>query len=183
MTNAPDIDFARVYDDARLTMGARLLVDRFWPRGIGKDDLELEGWIREVAPSTELRKWFGHDPDRWEEFRHRYRAELDDNKEAVERCLAWCRKGPVVLLYGARIRDRNQSVMLREIFARDGYARIQNDRTTAFNAAHPVVATSSAATCRSCWPAWVAYPVGNWQRLWPTRADMRRSAWCGNRPA
>ncbi len=63
MTNAPDIDPARVYDDGRATRGARLLVDRVWPRGIGKGELELDDWIREVAPSTALRKWFGHDPD------------------------------------------------------------------------------------------------------------------------
>lgn len=126
MTNAPDIDLARVYDDTRVTRGARLLVDRVWPRGIGKDDLELDDRIREVPPSTELRKWFGHDPDRWEEFRHRYRAELDDNKEAVERCLAWCRRGPVVLLYGAKDRDRNQAVMLRE-YLRE--RRIRGDPT------------------------------------------------------
>ncbi|MBJ6369901.1 DUF488 domain-containing protein [Sedimentitalea arenosa] len=114
MTNAPDIDIARVYDDPDATCGARLLVDRVWPRGISKDDLDQDDWIKEVAPSTELRNWFGHDPDRWSEFQRRYRGELDDNKEAVESCLAWCRKGPVVLLYGAKDRDHNQAVVLRE---------------------------------------------------------------------
>lgn len=114
MTNAPDIDLARVYDDLGKTQGARLLVDRVWPRGIGKDDLELDDWIKEIAPSNELRKWFGHDPDRWEEFRRRYRAELDNNDAAVERCLAWRCKGPVVLLFGAKDRDHNQAVVLRE---------------------------------------------------------------------
>lgn len=113
MTNAPDIGHARVYDDLDDTQAARLLVDRVWPRGISKDDLALDDWIKEVAPSTELRKWFGHDPDRWDAFRRRYREELDDNEEAVERCLVWCRKGPVVLLYGAKDRDHNQAVVLR----------------------------------------------------------------------
>ena len=121
MTKAPDIDLARVYDDAD-TRGTRLLVDRVWPRGIGKDDLELDDWTREVAPSSELRKWFGHDPDRWDEFRRRYRAELDDNEEAVERCLAWRRKVPVVLLYGTKDRDHNQAVVLRE-YLRERRAR------------------------------------------------------------
>ena len=114
MTNAPDIDHARVYDDLGKTQGARLLVDRVWPRGVSKVDLDLDDWIKEVAPSTDLRKWFGHDPDRWEDFRRRYRAELDENEEAVERCLTWCRSGPIILLYGAKDRDHNQAVVLRE---------------------------------------------------------------------
>ena len=114
MTNAPDIDHARVYDDLGKTQGARLLVDRVWPRGVSKVDLDLDDWIKEVVPSTDLRKWFGHDTDRWEDFRRRYRAELDENEEAVERCLAWCRRGPIILLYGAKDRDHNQAVVLRE---------------------------------------------------------------------
>lgn len=114
MTNAPDIDHARVYDDLGKTQGARLLVDRVWPRGVSKVDLDLDDWIKEVAPSTDLRKWFGHDTDRWEDFRRRYRAELDENEEAVERCFAWCRRGPIILLYGAKDRDHNQAVVLRE---------------------------------------------------------------------
>lgn len=114
MTNAPDIDHARVYDDLGKTQGARLLVDRVWPRGVSKVDLDLDDWIKEVAPSTDLRKWFGHDTDRWEDFRRRYRAELDENEVAVERCLAWCRRGPIILLYGAKDRDHNQAVVLRE---------------------------------------------------------------------
>lgn len=114
MTNAPNINYARVYDDLGKTQGARLLVDRVWPRGVSKVDLDLDDWIKEVAPSTDLRKWFGHDTDRWEDFRRRYRAELDENEEAVERCLAWCRKGPVVLLFGAKDPDHNQAVVLRE---------------------------------------------------------------------
>lgn len=114
MTNAPDIDHARVYDDLGKTQGARLLVDRVWPRGVSKVDLDLDDWIKEVAPSTDLRKWFGHDTDRWEDFWRRYRAELDENEEAVERCLAWCRRGPIILLYGAKDRDHNQAVVLRE---------------------------------------------------------------------
>jgi uncharacterized protein YeaO (DUF488 family) len=91
---------------------ARLLIDRLWPRGLRKDALALDDWIPEVAPSHALRRWFGHDPAKWEEFQARYRAELDASPDAVERCLAWCRKGPVVLLYGAKDRDHNQAVVL-----------------------------------------------------------------------
>ena len=117
MSNAPRIQIARVYGpdaapDRR--SGAGLLVDRVWPRGIRKADLQPDDWIREVAPSTALRKWFGHKPDRWDEFRSRYRAELNDNPDAVRRCLDWCRKGSVTLLYGAHDEARNQAVVLAE---------------------------------------------------------------------
>jgi len=122
MTKAAHISVARVYDEPGVPQRARLLVDKLWPRGIGKADLALDDWIREVAPSSDLRTWFGHDPDKWDEFRRRYRAELDDNKEAVERCLAWCRKGPVVLLYGAKDRDHNQAVVLQD-YLRERLAR------------------------------------------------------------
>jgi uncharacterized protein YeaO (DUF488 family) len=108
------IRIARCYDDPDQTQGARILVDRMWPRGISKEDLKHDDWIREAAPSDELRKWFDHDPDKWDEFRDRYRAELDENPEAVERCLDWCRKGPVTLLYAAKDRDHNQAVVLRD---------------------------------------------------------------------
>jgi uncharacterized protein YeaO (DUF488 family) len=114
MMTAPDIGLARVYDDPGAIRGARLLADRIWPRGIAKDDLELDDWVKDVAPGNALRKWFGHDPDRWDTFRRRYRTELDANEDGVERCLAWCRKGPVVLLYGAKDCDHNQAVVLRE---------------------------------------------------------------------
>jgi uncharacterized protein YeaO (DUF488 family) len=108
------IRIARVYDDIEGVPGARLLVDRVWPRGVTKEALQPGEWIREVAPSADLRKWFGHDPGKWEDFRKRYRAELAGNPDAVERCLAWCRKGPVVLLFGAKDRDHNQAVVLRD---------------------------------------------------------------------
>jgi uncharacterized protein YeaO (DUF488 family) len=114
LTKSPEIGIARAYDDLTETPGARLLVDRIWPRGIAKADLALDDWIREVAPSNDLRKWFGHDPDKWDGFQSRYRTELDAKAEAVARCLDWCRKGPVVLLYGAKDRDHNQAVALRD---------------------------------------------------------------------
>lgn len=105
---------ARVYDAPDETQGARLLVDRLWPRGIRKAALDCRDWIPEVAPSTALRKWFHHDAALWEEFQDRYRAELDANPAAVGRCLDWCRQGPVTLLYSARDRDRNQALVLKE---------------------------------------------------------------------
>jgi uncharacterized protein YeaO (DUF488 family) len=108
------IRIARVRDEIEDLPGARLLVDRVWPRGVTKAALQLDDWIRDVAPSTGLRKWFGHDPERWEAFRDRYLAELAETPEAVERCLAWCRAGRVVLLFGAKDRDHNQAVVLRD---------------------------------------------------------------------
>lgn len=108
------IRIARAYDDLGEIPGARLLVDRVWPRGISKADLALDDWLRDIAPSSDLRKWFGHDPDRWEAFRSRYRAELQERDDAIGRCLDWCRKGPVVLIYGAKDREHNQAVVLRE---------------------------------------------------------------------
>jgi len=108
-----DITIARVYDADTVEAGrARLLVDRLWPRGIRKADLAHDDWIREVAPSNQLRKWFGHLPERWDEFANRYRAELDQNPDAVKRCLDWCDRGPVTLLYAAKDPDRNQAVVL-----------------------------------------------------------------------
>ncbi|MEI4234862.1 DUF488 domain-containing protein [Roseovarius sp. D22-M7] len=108
------IRLARVHDDLSDLPGARLLVDRVWPRGIARAALQLDDWIREAAPSTALRTWFGHDPARWAAFRESYLAELGDTPEAVDRCLAWCRAGPVILLFAAKDRDHNQAVVLRE---------------------------------------------------------------------
>lgn len=117
MSGARDIRIARVYDAPDAMAGARLLVDRVWPRGIAKADLRLDEWVRDIAPSTKLRKWFGHDPERWEAFRTRYRSELEDNVAAVDRCLKWCRKGPVTLLFAAKDREHNQAVVLRDYLA------------------------------------------------------------------
>lgn len=111
---ATRIDIARIYDDPDQTIGARLLVDREWPRGVKKARLDHDEWIRDVAPSTRLRKWFDHDPKKWNEFRRRYLAELADNRDGVSRCLEWCRKGPVTLLFAARDREHNQAVVLRD---------------------------------------------------------------------
>ena len=107
------IEVARVYDD-ELPEGRRFLVDRIWPRGIGAEQLRLAGWPKDVAPSAELRRWFGHDPGRWEEFRRRYTGELREHPDAWRPLLDAARAGDVVLLFAAKDRERNNAVVLRE---------------------------------------------------------------------
>jgi uncharacterized protein YeaO (DUF488 family) len=109
-----DIEVARVYDGDALPAGRRFLVERLWPRGVRRDDLRLEAWLRDVAPSAELRRWFGHDPQRWEDFRRRYAAELDAAPHAWQPLLDAARSDPVVLLYSARDREHNNARALRD---------------------------------------------------------------------
>lgn len=110
----PDIALARVYDPPGPEGRARLLVDRLWPRGIARAALGHDAWLREIAPSDGLRRWFHADPARHAEFADRYRAELDARPEAVARALDLCRQGPVTLLYAARERGQNHAVVLRD---------------------------------------------------------------------
>ncbi|MGI6207791.1 MAG: DUF488 domain-containing protein [Anaerolineae bacterium] len=104
----------RVYASKEADGTRRLLVDRVWPRGLKKESLHLDAWIREVAPSDELRRWFGHDPAKWDEFRRRYFAELDAMPEVWQPILEAAKKGDVTLLFGARDEEHNQAVALKE---------------------------------------------------------------------
>jgi uncharacterized protein YeaO (DUF488 family) len=104
----------RVYDKPAPSDGSRLLVDRIWPRGLKKNGLALDGWIKEVAPSDRLRKWFGHDPKKWKEFRKRYFAELRVKPETWQPIRESARRSDVTLLYGARDSERNNAVALRD---------------------------------------------------------------------
>lgn len=103
----------RAYTSGSAKDGQRFLVDRLWPRGIKKEALQVDGWIKDVAPSDKLRKWFGHDPDRWCEFSERYFAELDHNSKAWRPLLEAARKGDITLLYGAKDEEHNNAVVLR----------------------------------------------------------------------
>lgn len=107
----------RVYDSSPVMPGKRILVDRVWPRGIRKTNLDLDLWMRDVAPSTALRKWFGHDPKRWDEFQRRYRAELrrPEQQARVDELVAMARKAPVTLLYSARDEEHNQALALSRV--------------------------------------------------------------------
>ncbi|MGY1680280.1 DUF488 domain-containing protein [Geodermatophilus sp. SYSU D01176] len=104
----------RVYELDPGAAGARFLVDRVWPRGVARDALALDGWLRDAAPSDELRRWFGHDPARWPEFRRRYVTELDARPEAWAPLRAAAAAGDVLLLYAARDREHNNAVVLRD---------------------------------------------------------------------
>lgn len=113
MARKSAVRIKRVYDDQASADGHRVLVDRVWPRGLSKADAAYDEWIKEVAPSTDLRRWFGHDPARFEEFAERYRAELEGS-DALARLRAVRDEHPVVtLLYGARDTEHNQAVVLR----------------------------------------------------------------------
>ena len=107
------IELARVYDDP-FPEGRRFLVDRVWPRGVRKEQLGLEAWLKDAAPSTELRRWFGHDPARWEEFRRRYTAELAAHPDSWRPLLEAAQDGDVVLLFGAKDTEHNNAVVLRD---------------------------------------------------------------------
>lgn len=104
----------RIYDPASPQDGARLLVDRLWPRGVSKEKAGLTAWLKDVAPSTELRQWFGHDPAKWEEFSERYRKELDAHPQAVEEIRAYLKKGTTTLLFGAKDTAHNEGVVLAD---------------------------------------------------------------------
>jgi uncharacterized protein YeaO (DUF488 family) len=110
----PDIQLKRVYDPPSKDDGTRVLVDRLWPRGLRKEAAKLTVWLKEIAPSPELREWFGHDPARFHEFSRRYRAELAANDEAVGRLDELLKHGRVTLLYAARDTAHNQAVVLAD---------------------------------------------------------------------
>lgn len=104
----------RIYEKAAEGDGVRILVDRIWPRGVSKTESRLDEWLKEIAPSDELRKWFAHDPDKWDEFRRRYASELDSKPDAVKRLKALATKGKLTLLYAARDERHNNAVALKE---------------------------------------------------------------------
>jgi uncharacterized protein YeaO (DUF488 family) len=109
---AADIRIKRVYDPPDDADGTRVLVDRLWPRGLRKENAALTLWLKEIAPSPALRKWFGHDPVRWMEFSRRYRAELTRNDEAVARVADSSKHGPLTLLYAAHDTAHNHALVL-----------------------------------------------------------------------
>ena len=108
-----DIRTRRAYDEMAQNDGYRVLIDRIWPRGVSKEDLDLDDWLKDVAPSDDLRKWFDHDPDKWDEFQRRYREELDGS-DAVKPLIDKAREGRVTLIFGAKDETHNNAEALRD---------------------------------------------------------------------
>ena len=104
----------RVYEEASADDGVRVLIDRLWPRGRRKDQVHFDHWMKDLAPSTELRRWFGHDPERWPEFKTRYFRELDEQPEAVAKLASLAAESTVTLLFGARARRHSNAAALKE---------------------------------------------------------------------
>lgn len=112
------IQIKRTYEKPARSDGRRVLVERLWPRGIKKTAMPLDAWMKEVAPSSELRKWFGHQVERWPEFQRRYRAELADHPDAVAELARAAKRGTLTLLYSARDTEHNGAVVLRDYLRR-----------------------------------------------------------------
>jgi uncharacterized protein YeaO (DUF488 family) len=112
---ASHLRLKRAYEPAEPDDGVRILVDRLWPRGVSKARAALDDWMKDVAPSTELRQWFGHDPARWAEFRRRYRVELRQHGQELDRIRALARRQTVTLVYGAHDEEHNDAIVLREV--------------------------------------------------------------------
>jgi uncharacterized protein YeaO (DUF488 family) len=116
-TRAHNLKLKRAYEAPERGDGTRILIDRLWPRGIKKADAAIDRWLRDIAPSAELRRWFGHQPERWPEFRSRYLAELKKRADLVEEIRTAARAGPVTLVYAARDEAHNDAVVLKELLS------------------------------------------------------------------
>ncbi len=108
------IRIKRVYEKPLKDDGKRILIDRLWPRGLKKEDARIDEWIKEIAPSNELRKWFSHDPNRWDEFKYRFFAELHGHRQLIDGIISTAKKGTVTLLFGSKEERFNNAVALKE---------------------------------------------------------------------
>jgi uncharacterized protein YeaO (DUF488 family) len=109
-----NIKLKRAYERPAADDGTRVLIDRLWPRGVRKVDAAIDQWVKDIAPSTALRKWFGHDPARWQEFRTRYAAEIQEHSEQLDRLRALAKEGPITLVFSAHDEIHNDAVVLRD---------------------------------------------------------------------
>ncbi len=110
-----NVRLKRAYEPASPSDGTRVLIDRLWPRGVTKQNAKIDEWLKEVAPSTELRKWFAHDPARWREFRHRYQGEVRQHPEQLAHLRALAREGVMTLVFSAHDEEHNDAVVLRDL--------------------------------------------------------------------
>ena len=118
----------RVYEPASADDGRRILVDRLWPRGLTKEKADIDLWLKEIAPSAELRKWFGHDPEKWDEFRRRYFRELASRPEDWQPIVAAARRGTVTLVYSSHDTQHNNAVALQEYLRKKARRRARSTR-------------------------------------------------------
>jgi uncharacterized protein YeaO (DUF488 family) len=109
------IKIKRIYDPVSEDDGKRILVDRLWPRGLKKDEIKIDEWLKEIAPSNELRKWFSHDPSKWQEFKNKYKKELNIKSEITEKLRVEAKKRQVTLLFSAKDVEHNNAVVLKEV--------------------------------------------------------------------
>lgn len=109
------IRIKRIYERAENDDGSRILVDRLWPRGVSKEAARIDGWLKEIAPSNELRKWFAHDIKRWERFKTRYKQELEQKRHLIDELRSLSKRGTITLVYSAKDELHNQAVVLKEI--------------------------------------------------------------------
>lgn len=127
LRNSPAIDvwsfmnikIKRVYEHRETGDGSRILVDRLWPRGLTKEKADIDLWLKEIAPSTELRKWFGHDPEKWERFRGRYETEIRGHEDLLNTLRKKAAKGAITLVYGARDQEHNEARVLKQFLERN----------------------------------------------------------------
>lgn len=125
------IKLKRVYEPAASGDGTRFLVERLWPRGVKKSALQMDAWLKDVAPSTELRQWFSHDPTKWSDFRERYFRELRANRGAIEPIVTAARRGAVTLLYSSHDAEHNNAVALKDYIGRRLRRKIASNRAKA----------------------------------------------------
>lgn len=112
---ADHIKLKRAYEPPAPDDGTRILIDRLWPRGVTKSDAAINEWMKEIAPSTELRKWFGHDPNRWQEFRRRYQSEIQRHPEQFDRLRKLAQHGRITLVFSAHDEAHNDAVVLKDL--------------------------------------------------------------------
>lgn len=113
--SASHIQLKRAYEPPESDDGIRILIDRLWPRGVKKAEAAIDEWLKEIAPSTNLRKWFGHNPARWQEFRRRYKTEIRKNPDEFDRLQKLARRGPITLVFSAHDEAHNDAVVLKEM--------------------------------------------------------------------
>lgn len=125
--SGPAVRVKRVYDDPQANDGARVLIDRLWPRGLSKARAAADLWLKDAAPSTALRRWYGHDPRRWESFGRKYRSEVAKRESTLQLLREMRSRGPLTLLYGSRDTEHNHALLLRDILEK-GNAQAEHTR-------------------------------------------------------